>query len=81
MQLRQKKVRAQTNCYKNSEHHAFWIYSLNFLKNMYFVDKVTGNKKNSVPSLKNWIHTVESIQNLWKLVSQKYGFSEITTDF
>ncbi|RVE50120.1 hypothetical protein evm_005326 [Chilo suppressalis] len=46
-----------------SQHHCFWKQAITRLKNIRFVDK--NGKETSVPSLKNWLTTLQSFQRLW----------------
>lgn len=52
-----------------SPHHSFWKEAIVKLKNMRFVDK--NGKETTVPSLRNWVTTLESYQRLWQFFSSK----------
>lgn len=63
---------------RNSPHHKLWQYAIKFLKNMRFImkKKVGANLvflDTVVPSIKNFIKTIEGMQAIWKLLNNKYG--------
>lgn len=62
-----------------SPHHQLWIDAIKFLKSMKFIEKrKIGDKicliEKSVPSIKNFIKTIEGMQGIWKILSKKHGF-------
>lgn len=54
---------------ETSPHHRFWEEAIQKLKELRFVDK--NGKETSVPSLKNWVTTLESYQRLWQFYKSK----------
>ena len=64
---------------ENSAHHKFWDEALTFLKSIRFLDN-ENDQPTSVPSLKNWITTVEGFKLLWKKV-HNLGFTELKTKY
>lgn len=68
----------------NSPHHKLWLEAIKFLKSMkYIVKKKVGDKmrliETSVPSVKNFIKTIEGMQVLWKILNQKYSLDCMLT--
>lgn len=59
---------------ENSAHHTFWADATNVLYNMRYVDKVTREIITSVPSLKNWLFTINGFQKVWKTLHEQHGF-------
>lgn len=64
---------------RNSPHHKLWRDSLKFLKNMKYIEKKRDGSKirlieKVVPSISNFIKTIEGVQAIWKLLHEKYGF-------
>ncbi|XP_049877377.1 uncharacterized protein LOC126374703 [Pectinophora gossypiella] len=51
---------------ENSQHHDFWREAIQHLKKMKFVDG--SGKEKSVPSIKNFITTLESYMRLWQIL-------------
>lgn len=64
----------------NSPHHKLWTEATRFLKNLKFFEKKVDGKntimieKKNIPSVKNFIKTIEGMQAIWKVLNQKYGF-------
>lgn len=58
----------------NSIHHSKWKEGIKLLNTMYFVNKRTG-KKESVPSIKNWVWTLEGFE----LLTNKLKDHDITS--
>ncbi|CAK1601421.1 unnamed protein product, partial [Parnassius mnemosyne] len=52
-----------------SEHHTFWQDAIKKLNEMKFVD--LRGRESSVPSIKNWIVTIKSLQRLWQFFNEK----------
>jgi len=65
---------------KNSEHHVFWMSAKETLRKMKFIDKIS-HKTKSVPSIVNWIFTIDGFQKLWKIVNEKYDFSKLNAKY
>lgn len=68
----------------NSPHHQLWLKAKKYLKSIKFqASKKVGNKirkfETVVPSVKNFVKTIEGIQELWKILSQKYSFDSMLT--
>lgn len=66
---------------ENSNHHAFWVSSKNILRKMTFVDKISRSVMKSVPTLKNWLLTIDGFQKLWKILNEKYEFRKLNSRF
>ncbi|CAH2088468.1 unnamed protein product [Euphydryas editha] len=69
---------------RNSPHHQFWLQAKNVLKTVKFVKKTeNGNKirnvDTTVPSVKNFIKTIEGMEALWIVLSRKYSFDTLLT--
>lgn len=64
---------------EDSAHHKFWADAHNVLEKMCYVDKATRRITKSVPTLRNWILTLDGFQNLWKILTCKYGFTSLKT--
>lgn len=70
----------------NSPHHELWVNAKKVLRSVKFI-KVKKEKDNkirlietsSIPSIKNFIRTIEGMQQLWKVLSQKYLFDSMLT--
>lgn len=54
---------------EKSPHHSFWEKAIVRLKNTRFVDNA--GKESFVPSLKNFIQTIESYQRVWQFLKKK----------
>ncbi|KPJ19999.1 hypothetical protein RR48_01231 [Papilio machaon] len=59
-----------------SLHHQFWFESIQRLKNMKFVNRTTGQVE-YVPTLNNWVWTLEGIQLLLKNIKEKYDVTSV----
>lgn len=59
-----------------SIHHKTWMESKELLKNMKFINKSTLNNE-YVPTLNNWVWTLEGIELLLKNVANKYGVTSV----
>lgn len=62
---------------QNSPHHQLWQDAIKTFKSIIFIQhKKTGNKikiiEMSVPTVKNFIKTIEGMQLLWKILSTKH---------
>lgn len=60
---------------RNTPHHQMWQIAIKYLKSIKFVTcKKVGNKilkcERVVPSVTNFVKTIEGIQELWKILSQ-----------
>lgn len=44
---------------EDSDHHLFWISAKNLLRKMSFIDKILRTVIKSIPSLRNWILTID----------------------
>ncbi|CAH2108815.1 unnamed protein product [Euphydryas editha] len=69
---------------RNSPHHQLWVQAKNILKTVKFVKKTeNGNKirnvDTTVPSVKNFIKTIEGMEALWIVLSRKYSFDTLLT--
>ncbi|TGZ52456.1 hypothetical protein DBV15_11510 [Temnothorax longispinosus] len=64
---------------ENSKHHAFWVSAKNKLHNMAYVEKMSHKIITSVPSLKNWLFTVNGFEKLWKVLHDQYNFHKLNT--
>lgn len=69
---------------KNSPHHQLWQKAIKVFKTVKFVTKKKdGNKiritETVVPSIKNFIKTIEGMQELWKILCQNYYFDYMLT--
>lgn len=69
---------------KNSPHHDLWQKSLKVLKTIKFITKKKiGDKiriiEINVPSVENFIKTIEGVQRLWKTLNQKYSIDSLLT--
>ncbi|XP_041968614.1 uncharacterized protein LOC121725650 isoform X1 [Aricia agestis] len=60
----------------NSPHHKTWMEAKIFLKNMKFVNVKTLNVEH-VPTLNNWVWTLEGIELLLKKNAAKYGVTSV----
>ncbi|XP_026830081.1 uncharacterized protein LOC113563113 [Ooceraea biroi] len=65
---------------EDSAHHTFWTNTKHVLRKMRYVDKITRESK-IVPSLRNWLITIDGFQKLWKIVNLKYGFNHLKTRY
>lgn len=65
----------------NSDHHEFWVRSKNLLRKMCYIDKVSREIVKSVPTLVNWLFTVDGFQKLWQVVHEKYDFHKLNTRY
>lgn len=52
----------------SSNHHKFWIECKEKFKDFKFLN--ANNTKKTVPSIKNWIQTLNSFQSLWQFFSE-----------
>lgn len=66
---------------ENSKHHAFWVSAKNKLYNMTYVEKMSRVIIKSVPSLKNWLFTVNGFEKLWKVLHDQYNFHKLNTRY
>lgn len=57
----------------NSAHHSFWTDAKIRLRKMSYVDKIT-RELISVPTLKNWLFTIDGFQKIWNIVRVKHNF-------
>lgn len=60
----------------SSVHHGVWQNSKKMLKGMKFINPLTLKVEN-VPTLNNWVWTIEGIEALLKKLSKKYGVNSI----
>jgi len=51
------------------------------LRNIFYVDKITREVMKSVPSLKNWLFTIDGFEKIWKIIHFKYGFANFKTRY
>lgn len=74
-----KKYRAAVK--RNSPHHVIWQKSLELLKSIQFMVKKSDGTTfaKSIPTVNNFIKTVEGFKSLWKLLSTKYGLDSMLT--
>lgn len=77
--LNGKEYRAAVK--RNSPHHKLWQEALEVLKSVKFiVEKNNGRKiEKSVPSINNFIRTIEGFKALWQLLHGKYCFDAMLT--
>ncbi|XP_071641629.1 uncharacterized protein [Temnothorax longispinosus] len=66
---------------EESVHHEFWANAKNVLRNMTFIDKVTHKIQKNVPSVKNWLFTIDGFQKIWNILNKKYDFKFFNTRF
>lgn len=66
---------------EDSNHHIFWVNAKNILRKTIFVDKISRTVNKSVPTLRNWLLTIDGFQKLWKILSEKYNFVKLNTRF
>jgi len=66
---------------EDSAHHAFWTNAKGILRNIFYVDKITREVMKSVPSLKNWLFTIDGFEKIWKIIHFKYGFANFKTRY
>lgn len=64
----------------NSEHHKFWKYAVQKLRNMRYVNKETLKPLPNAPTLNNWIFTIKGLEDLWKML-KKEGFTYLKTGY
>lgn len=69
---------------KHSPHHELWRQAKLILKTVKFrYNKTTGNKtrliETNIPSVINLIKTIEGMETIWNIVSQRYGFDYLLT--
>ncbi|CAG4972030.1 unnamed protein product [Colias eurytheme] len=69
---------------RHSPHHELWIKAKIILKTIKFTYiKSTGNKsrliETNIPSITNLIKTIEGMEAIWNIVSQRYGFDALLT--
>jgi len=62
---------------ENSEHHEFWVRSKNVLRNMFYIEKDSRKIVRSIPTLVNWLFTIDGFQKLWQIVHEKYDFNKL----
>jgi len=55
---------------EDSVHHAFWVSAKSVLRNMYYVEKISCKIVKSVPTLSNWLFTIDRFQKLWKIINK-----------
>lgn len=60
----------------NSVHHKTWTEAKIFLKNMKFLNVNTSSVE-YVPTLNNWVWTLEGIELLLKKIAAKYGVTSV----
>lgn len=65
----------------DSAHHAFWTDARTKLRKMRYVEKVTREIVKSVPTLTNWLFTIDGFQKVWKIVNLKYNFTNLKTRY
>lgn len=61
----------------NSVHHKFWASAITQLKRMRYVDSLSKKPINRSLCLQNWVKTIYSFQNLWKMLRNE-GFKRFT---
>jgi len=66
---------------ENSVHHSFWVSAKSVLRNMYYVEKVSRKIVKSVPTLSNWLFTIDGFQKLWKIINEKFDFKILKTRY
>lgn len=66
---------------EDSVHHVFWTNAKGMLRNLSYVDKVTRELIKSVPSLKNWLLTIDGFEKIWKIIHSKYEFTSFKTRY
>jgi len=66
---------------ENSVHHSFWVSAKSVLRNMYYVEKVSRKVIKSVPTLSNWLLTIDGFQKLWKIINEKFDFKILKTRY
>lgn len=69
---------------RNSPHHELWQKAKNILKSVKYLKKnKVGDKvqltETVVPSITNLIKTIEGMESLWKVLSNKYGLDAMMT--
>lgn len=57
---------------KNSPHHKLWEEAKGLFNSVVYVDRVSKIEKR-VPTVKNWIKTIEGFKLLWKTLNEKYS--------
>ena len=60
----------------DNQHHLIWDTSIPNLKSMEYVDKGTLEPVANVPTLENWIVTINSVKRIWERV-KKLGFTSL----
>jgi len=66
---------------ENSEHHEFWVRAKNVLRNMFYIEKDSRKIVRSVPTLVNWLFTIDGFQKLWQIVHEIYDFNKLNTRY
>lgn len=61
---------------RNSSHHKLWQECIKMLKSCTFVK---GSINKSVPTLRNFVRTIEGFQEIWKILNIKYGLNSMLT--
>lgn len=69
---------------RNSPHHELWKKFKEILGTVKFIKKLkTGDKvrfvETTVPSVKNFVKTIEGMESLWKVLSNRYGMDAMLT--
>ncbi|CAH0726419.1 unnamed protein product, partial [Brenthis ino] len=59
-----------------SVHHNMWKESKEIIKTMKFINSTT-SKKESVPTINNWVWTLDGIELLLKNLENKYGVTSV----
>lgn len=78
-----KKTDNELRCpvMESTDHHEFWVRTKNILRNMSYIDKVSREIVKSVPTLVNWLFTIDGFQKLWQTVHEKYDFNKLNTRY
>jgi len=51
----------------------------NVLRNMFYIEKDSHKIIRSVPTLVNWLFTIDGFHKLWQIVHEKYDFNKLNT--
>ncbi|CAH2105412.1 unnamed protein product [Euphydryas editha] len=72
-------------CLKNnSPHFGFWNELVPIFQSMEFVKDINKNgteeiKLEKVPSLKNWVHNMETFKEMWEYLNKKHNVTSLLT--
>lgn len=66
---------------EGSAHHVFWVSAKNILRNMFYIEKASLQIVKSVPTLNNWLFTIDGFQKIWQIIRDKYDFNKLNARF